>query len=152
VSFAAPRPTTSDDGATSTAAAPVSDDARARLRALARVLVPAGDDMPAADEAGVADDQLDAVLAARPDLADDLRRALSAGPASPAPAIEHLRTHDGRAFRTLVLVVLAAYYRAPEVRRRLDYPGPEPVSVGRSTHATYVDEGLLDHLFEESMS
>src|SRR5439155_19409256 len=42
---------------------------RARLRALADALIPASDDMPAAPAAGVADEQLDRVLLARPDLA-----------------------------------------------------------------------------------
>ena len=48
---------------------------RARLRALARGLLPAGERMPAADDAGAADDLLDQVLDARPDLTGDVRRA-----------------------------------------------------------------------------
>jgi hypothetical protein len=44
-------------------------DDRLKLAALADVLIPAGNEMPSASQAGVADSWLDAVLAARPDLA-----------------------------------------------------------------------------------
>lgn len=126
-----------------------SDDERDRLRALARELVPAAHGMPGADEVGVADHQLDAVIAVRPDLADALQRALRDRPDDAATAVEQLRVDDRAAYRALVLVTLAGYYRAPDVRRRIGYPGSVPVPVGRFTYDEYVDEGLLDHLFEE---
>ena len=49
---------------------------RELLGALADELIPAGSGMPSASGAGVAGEYLDAVLAARPDLAAPLERAL----------------------------------------------------------------------------
>jgi hypothetical protein len=47
---------------------------RTLLAALADVLIPAGNGMPSASQAGVADLWLDAVLAARPDLGARIER------------------------------------------------------------------------------
>ena len=60
---------------------------RARLRALADELIPAAGDMPAASTVGVADEELDRVLRARPDLVPALREALAVDePANEASA------------------------------------------------------------------
>jgi hypothetical protein len=121
---------------------------RARLCALAAVLIPATDTMPGADEVGVADDLLDAVLNARPDLVTDLRTALSVDIAREADAIEHLQNTARSAYRALVLVVLASYYRSSEVQRRIGYRGQEPRPVGPFAYPEYLAEGLLDHLVQ----
>ena len=42
--------------------------------------------------------------------------------------------------------MLAAYYRSPDVRDGLGYPGTEATPVGRFEYPEYLDEGLLDHL------
>jgi hypothetical protein len=124
----------------------VGDAARDRVRVLSRVIVPAGDRMPAAADVGVAGDLLDRVLDARPDLVAPLLRAVDRDVDDPAVRLERLRTTDAPAYRALVLVVLAAYYRAPDVRARLGYPGQEATPVGRFEFPEYLSEGLLDHL------
>jgi hypothetical protein len=55
------------------ATASLNERARATLRALADVLVPAGDGFPSASDAGVAGAWLDAMLVARPDLLQPFR-------------------------------------------------------------------------------
>ena len=99
---------------------------------------------------GIAAELLDAVLRARPDLDDDLRRGprprgrRSAGddrrppPCRPAAHTAHS-----------VLLVLAAYYRSPDVQARIGWPGPEGTPVGRFDYPEYLTEGLLDHLIEK---
>jgi hypothetical protein len=138
------------DSRAPTAVAPLvrgwSDAERARLRVLADVLIPASDAMPGADDVGVADEHLDAVLAARPDLVDDLRRALADHRADAITALDDLRSAARGAYHALVLVVLAAYYRSPEVQLRIGYPGQEPRPVSAFTYPEYLTEGLLDHV------
>jgi hypothetical protein len=108
---------------------------RERLRTLADELIPAGVGMPAASEVGVADEQLDRVLRARPDLTTGLRAAL----AEPDPL-------TGRAAAAVRYVVAAAYYLAPTTRTALGYD-PERVSPVRALDfPEYLEEGLLDHL------
>jgi hypothetical protein len=130
-------------------ALPVTARERDRLRALADALVPGDERMPAASDVGVAADLLDAVLRARPDLDGELRRALAVEIDDPQAAIDDLRRGDPPAYRALVLLVLAAYYRSPDVRSRIGWPGPEGAPVGRFDYPEYLTEGLLDHLTEE---
>jgi hypothetical protein len=150
VAVASPRAHPRSDRAVAAPTPRFGETERARLRRLAGALIPASDTMPGADEVGVADDLLDAVLAARPDLIAELRAALAGD--SPAEttdshaAVEQLRTSARGAYRALVLVVIAAYYRAPEVQRRIGYPGQEPRAVSALAYPEYIAEGLLDHL------
>jgi hypothetical protein len=102
--------------------------------------------MPAATDVGVADDLLDAVLRARPDLVDDLRRALADDVIDAWDGVQQLRRVDSDAYRALVLLALAAYYRSPEVGTRIGWPGPVATPVGRFDFPEYLSEGLLDHL------
>ena len=69
-----------------------SDHDRTVLAGLADVLIPAGAGMPAASEAGVSGEWLDAVLAARPDLISPLMAILaSADGVDPQRAVANLR-------------------------------------------------------------
>lgn len=127
----------------------VAEEMRMRLRELADELIPGADGMPSASEVGVAERQLDRVLAARPDLAAPLRDALTR-PAS-APATEwlgRLAADDPAAHDAFLLVVVGGYYIDPEVRRRLGYRGQEPLLVQPELIPNYVDEGLLDTVLE----
>jgi choline dehydrogenase-like flavoprotein len=119
---------------------------RARFRALARALLPAGGRMPAADDAGAADDLLDQVLDARPDLTDDVRRAAATTFDDPVAHLDDLRASDRAGYHALVLAVLAAYYRSPDVQAGLGWPGPAATPVARFEYPEYLSEGLLDHL------
>ena len=44
------------------------------------------------------------------------------------------------------MLVLAAYYRSPEVQARIGWPGPVGTAVGRFDYPEYLSEGLLDHV------
>jgi hypothetical protein len=125
----------------------VDDAVRDRLRAFADVLIPAAHDMPAASEVGVADRQLDAVLRARPDLAEPLARALEqADPADHEGSLDRLREGDPAAHEALLLAVVGGYYIDRDVRRRLGYTGQVPVEVRPEIIPDYVDEGLIEPL------
>jgi hypothetical protein len=127
----------------------VPAELRDRLAAVADELIPAADGMPAAAAVGVAGDQLDAVLRARPDLAGPLERALRRAPGPPIEAwMDELCAADPAAHEALVLAVLAGYYWAEEVKSRLGYPGQTAAEVSVGFPA-YVEEGLLDAVLEQ---
>jgi hypothetical protein len=120
---------------------------RDRLRRFADQLIPAAHGMPAASEVGVADRQLDRVLAARPDLADPLTRAVAgADPDDWEASLERLRDGDREAHDALVLVVAGGYYIDQGVRQRLGYDGQRPVEVRPEIIPNYVEEGLIEPL------
>jgi hypothetical protein len=91
---------------------------RERLAELADRLIPAGDGMPSASEAGATGEYLDAVLAARPDLRAPLEALAASGePVDPAASAE------------LTAAVVAAYYMNPEVCERIGYAGQRAIPV-----------------------
>ena len=125
----------------------VDDGLRDRLRRLADALIPAAHGMPAASEVGVADRQLDKVLAVRGDLAEPLARAVAdADPADYEASLARLRERDREAHDALLLVVVGGYYIDPDVRRRLGYDGQQPVEVRPEIIPNYVEEGLIEPL------
>ena len=73
--------------------------------------------MPSASEAGVSGEYLDAVLTARPDLAEPLRAALeSVEGLAPGVAIAQLRDTDPEGWGVLTAVVPGAYFLNPAIR------------------------------------
>ena len=94
--------------------------------------------MPSASEAGAAGQWLDAVLAARPDLAGAARAA-----STPDEAIAALPERDPAGWAALTAAVVAAYYLNPEVCERIGYAGQRR---SRSTrpHAGLPRGRLLD--------
>jgi hypothetical protein len=126
---------------------PVTDAHRDTLRAFADVLIPAAHGMPAASEVGVADGQLDRVLAVRPDLVDPLLRALAqVDPGDHEGSLEHLVRDDAPAHDALLLVIVGGYYIDSGVRERLGYDGQVPAEVRPEIIPNYVEEGLIDPL------
>lgn len=111
--------------------APAIDAAgRRTLAGLADVLIPAGAGMPSASEAGVEGEWLDAVLAARDDLAEPLARILSAAAGTdPVAEVERLQESDPVAFGVLATVVPGAYYMNPRIRELVGYPGQQAVAI-----------------------
>jgi hypothetical protein len=108
--------------------ATIGDAERATLERLADRLIPAGDGMPAASEAGVAGRWLDVVLQARPDLVDPLLAVLrGAAGEDPGAAIDRLVDDGG--FNVLAEVVPNAYYMNPDVRERIGYPLQQAVPI-----------------------
>lgn len=123
-------------------------DLRRRLAAVADLMIPAADGMPAASSVGVAGQQLDHVLRSRPDLADPLRAALQRPLDDDINAwMSRLSEDDPTAFVALTTVVLAGYYLSADVRRLLGYGGQEPAEVSVA-YPEYVEEGLLDAVLE----
>ena len=115
---------------------------RARLARLADVLIPAADGMPSASQADVSGRWLDAVLAARTDLAEGLRKLLSAaGDADPAALVAELRAHDVGAFEILAELVPAAYFMNPEVREAIGYQGQTAQTI--DPRPDYMEDDLL---------
>src|SRR5690349_24841358 len=121
-----------------------NQEERMLLGRLADELTPAGDGMPAASVAGVADEWLDAVLAARPDLAVGLKSLLQKAldwPAA-AAAMDYFRSNDPEAFGVLTEIAAAAYFMNPEVQRAIGYSGQEPRPM--DPRPDYLDDGLLE--------
>ena len=122
---------------------------RARLARIADVLVPADEDMPAAGAVGIAGDLLDRALRARPDLAADCRRAVTACADPPDPdALERLAASDPDGFSALMVLVLGGYYMSTEVRKLLHYPGQQALRIDIGELPAYIEEGLLDEVID----
>jgi hypothetical protein len=123
----------------------VSPEERATFAALADVLVPEAAGMPAASAVGVHERRLDAVLAARHDLAEPLRSLLADVAGQDAEAeIARLRADDTERFRLLLSLVTAAYYSSPKVRRLIGYPGQRAHEVYPDQAEHDLRDGILD--------
>jgi choline dehydrogenase-like flavoprotein len=118
----------------------LSAEARAAFAALADELIPGTDEMPKPSEIGAQERWLDRALAARPDLAAPLERALAAGRDARSIAEE-----DKDAFGAVAALAEGAYYMHPRVRKRIGYPGQKPTPPAPD-EAEYYLEGLLDPL------
>jgi hypothetical protein len=106
--------------------------------------------MPAAGDVGAADELLDWVVGVRPDVVPALQRALAIDNLTTQQRMQTLLATDRPAYDALVLVVLAGYYRHPDVRERIGYPGQVPMPVPAHDFPEYISEGLLDYLVESS--
>ena len=121
----------------------IAPEDRKTLAALADVLIPAGGGFPSASAAGAADEGLDLVLAARPDLAEPLGRILEAARGRPAAAVVvELRASSPEAFGVLAEVVPGAYFMNAAVRKALGYAGQDARPLGPQHDA--VDRSLLE--------
>lgn len=128
----------------------IAPSLRERLVRLADGLIPGAEGMPAPSALDAGGAQLDLVLAARPDLEPALRRALEApgGEADAVAFVEALRAADPDAYDALVVAIVGGYYLYPEVQRRLGYPGQAPRPLPAAGLPDYVEEGLLERVYE----
>jgi hypothetical protein len=123
---------------------------RELLAALADVLIPAGNDMPSASQAGVADVWLDAVLAARPDLAGGLKNLLAkAHNRNAQDFVANLRAHDPGAFDMLAQTAAGAYFMNPQVQQSIGYAGQGPRPI--DPRPDYQDDGLLESVIRRGL-
>jgi hypothetical protein len=116
---------------------------RELLAGLADVLIPASAELPSASEAGVADQGLDAVLTARPDLLGALKELLrQVEGQAPATAVASLRSGDSALFGFLGEIVAGAYFLNPRVRQAIGYHGQtrQPIPA----EPDYLEDGLLE--------
>jgi hypothetical protein len=120
---------------------------RAVLADLADVLIPAGEGLPSASEAGVARDGLDQVLSFRPDLADELKRLIAAARRCPPAAfVAELQQSDPAGFALLAEFVPGAYFLNPRVREELGYTGQNGRPI--DPQLDQLDEGLLQSVID----
>jgi len=125
--------------------AELDDAARDAFGALADVLLPATDDLPAPTSVDVHGRWLDRVLAARPDLAEPLAAILAAAQGADATAAaRRLHATDPEAFAILSLAVTGAYYLSPTVRRRIGYPGQKADPAPDDEPEYWLRDGILD--------
>ena len=127
----------------------LSNDERAVFAALADVLIPAAEGMPAASEVDVQGAMLDRILGLRPDLADAFRRGLAAAAGKPpANAAEALNRDDAEALGAIGIVTSAGYYMTPAVRELIGYPGQvqRPADVDETPE--YVANGMLQQVID----
>lgn len=81
--------------------------------------------MPSFADVRLVPDRLDAVLRARPDIAEDLARAVAA--CADAETVNEVRAAlggDSAAWGALTLAAAAAYFLSPSVLAKLDYQPP----------------------------
>jgi hypothetical protein len=120
-------------------------EARARLAALADALIPAGDGMPSASEAGVAGEWLDAVLAAEPGFGPALGAVLAdADVADAAGELRRIESTDPDGWGTLTTVVAGAYFLNPAIAERVGYPGRRAIPIDADSDPDWLQDGLLD--------
>jgi hypothetical protein len=125
----------------------ITDELRAWLRAMADELIPAADGMPSAGAVGVADQQLDLVLAARPDLLRQLLRAFArTGELAGAAAFAALGELDPDAQGAVAQIVAGGYYASATVRELIGYVGQQPIPVRPQDFPEYISEGLLERV------
>ena len=119
-------------------------DRRAVLAAVADVLIPKGDGMPSASEAGVAARWLDEVLRLRPDFGPPLAAVLDrVKGVDPADAVARVRAEDPAGFGVLAEIVAGGYFLNPEVRSAIGYPGQQSVPIEHEEPADYERDGLI---------
>jgi len=117
---------------------------RAVLAAVADVLIPMGDGMPSASQAGAAGRWLDEVLRLRPDFGPPLAAVLDGMKgADPVAAVERLRAEDPAGFGVLAEVVAGGYFLNPEVRSSIGYPGQQSVPIEHEEPPDYEQDGLI---------
>jgi hypothetical protein len=119
-------------------------DRRAVLAAVADVLIPKGNGMPSASEAGVAARWLDEVLRLRPDFGPPLAAVLdNMKGVDPAAAVARVRAEDPAGFGVLAEVVAGGYFLNPIVRKAIGYPGQQPVPIQPEDPPDYEQDGLI---------
>ena len=120
---------------------------RAVLASLADVLIPAGDGMPSASVAAVAEEGLDQVLAAVPSLGARLADVLTGAKGrEPAEVVASLARTDPAAYGVLTEVVTAAYFMNPDVRKAVGYTGQGPSPL--DPRVDYMEDGLLESVIK----
>jgi hypothetical protein len=114
---------------------------------LADVLIPAGDGMPSASAAVVAEEGLNQVLAAVPSLAAGLADVLSkAKGREPPDFIASLAQTDPSGYGVLTEVVTAAYFMNSDVRKAVGYTGQGPTPL--DPRVDYMEDGLLESVIK----
>jgi hypothetical protein len=128
----------------------VNDEMRQRFAAIADVLIPASEGMPAASEVQVQGQLLDRILGVRQDLAEPFFRGMQATAELDAEtAARQLNELDPEALTAIGLIASGGYYMTDRVRELIGYPGQEsrPESDPDAT-PEYVENGMLRQVID----
>jgi hypothetical protein len=122
----------------------LGDASRARLAALADVLIPGGSGLPSAADADVAGQWINRVLGANPDLVGAVGHVLAIDGA-PAEVLENLRLQRRDVFDGFAFAVGGAYFMNPAVRNALGYPGiaPRRMPAAEGEAEYYLEDDVL---------
>ncbi len=127
----------------------LTDAQRRTFAALADVLIPEAEGMPAASQVQLEGAPLDQVLGLRPDLHEAFFRALDrAAGKDAAQVLEQLNRDDHLAIGAVGVVASAAYYMQPEVWRLLGYPGQTSRPAEPEEENDYMRDGLLQPVID----
>ena len=111
---------------------PLTQAQAARFSALCSVILPASGQMPAAGALDLAARELGMVRKLRPASEAALLRLLARCPESVTPDwFDDCAGECPEDCRQVVILVCAAYYLHPEVRRLLNYPGQQALTLPR---------------------
>jgi hypothetical protein len=112
--------------------------------AIADILIPDAEGMPAASAVGVHEEVLDRILGLRPDLTEAFRRGIAFARGKDARiAAEALNQEDAQALTAIGLIASAGYYMSPRVRDLIGYPGQERRTFDADAVPEYVTNGML---------
>jgi len=131
------------------AAEPLTRARRTRLAELGDDVILPVDGLPGGGTIAAESGLADKVLERRPDLAEPLARVLDAGAVS---YLHELAQSDQQAWMAALTVIAGSYYLDSRVRERIGYSGQEAKPVKPDNYPAYIEEGLLDHLFDGSWS
>ncbi len=127
----------------------ITEAERQTFAALADVLIPEAEGMPAASQVGLQGAPLDQVLSLRPDLHDDFFRGLAAAAGQEAATVlELLNQEDHKAIGAIGVAASAAYYMHPEVHRLLGYPGQTARPAEPEEENDYMHDDLLQPVID----
>lgn len=123
---------------------------REAFAAVADVLIPEAEGMPAASQVGVQDELLDRILSLRSDIREDFMRGVRfAAGRDPVEAANALNNDDPAALTAIGLAASAAYYMTASVRDLIGYPGqerrPDP---DPDATPEYVANGMLQQVID----
>lgn len=118
---------------------------RGRLAEFANVLIPGGAGLPSASDVGVADEWIDRVFDANPDLFTPVRFVANLDGATQDRLME-LGEHRPAIHRQFVFAVAGAYFMVPAVRKNLGYPGnaPRRKAAPEDEAGFYLEDGVLE--------
>ena len=123
----------------------LSDRHRATLLAVADVLIPPTDTMPALRDADPAGAWLDRACLARFDLLEELRRVLDGLDGGDLPTdLAALHARQRPTFDVLATFVAGTYYLIPAVRELIGYPGQVRSPAPLDQAADELTDGVFD--------
>jgi hypothetical protein len=127
----------------------MTPDQRDSLSSLADLLLPRTAEMPSASEIGIGHDQLDRVLAARPDLEAPLKQIADAqSQTDSTTTLELLRRQLPDQYRAFCEYVAGGYFMSRTVRGLINYKGQEAQPVDVYELPSYLEDGTLQRVVD----